>query len=75
MAFNCTCEKDNIAVSKAAIEVEFVISPENEVEIEGLGSRVGEISDQAVVGLVRYFLAHGCVFRSYLFPNFVDVCH
>ena len=75
MAFDCTSEEDNIAVSKATIEIEFVISSENEIEIEGLGYRVGEISDQTIVGLVRYFLTHGSVFGSYLFPNIVDVCH
>ena len=45
MAFDCAGEEDNIAVSKAAIEIEFVISSENEIEIERLGDRVGEISD------------------------------
>jgi len=57
MALQGRGEKDDISVRETICEIEFIVSSEDEIEIEAFGCGTTEIADKTGVGLMAYFAA------------------
>jgi hypothetical protein len=68
-------EEDDISISESVCEVEFIVSSEDEIEIEAFGCGCSEVSDEAGVGLVVYFAAELFILIEDLRSDDSDITH
>lgn len=68
-------QENDISIREAICEIEFIISSEDEIEIEAFSCGTAKIADKAGVGLMANFTAQLFIFIEDFCSNYSYIAH